>query len=99
MTKLKWHKVGTNDNGNGKYETLNRKFRIMLNTETGLWQLLQLDSENEYQWCQSYGLLRDAKSGAQWIVNQARTKATYLEIDAMDENGDFADSNLDAYCK
>jgi len=54
----------------GLYQTGNQQFQIMFNNESGLWQLLQLDSENDYEWCQSYALLRDAKQGAQWIVTQ-----------------------------
>jgi hypothetical protein len=82
MKTITWHKVGTNGNGNGLYESVNRKFRCMFNECTNLWQLLQLDDEGEYQWCQSYGLLRDAKKGAQWIATQERQANQLNAFDA-----------------
>ena len=51
----------------GTYETADAAFRITFNNEVGMWMLLQLDAEGQYQWCQSYCTLRDAKQGAQWI--------------------------------
>ena len=54
----------------GYYQTGNREFQIMFNNMTGQWQLLSLDAEGDYQWCQSYALLKDAKMGAAWIVRR-----------------------------
>ena len=86
MSKLTWHKGGTNGTGNGVYETSNRKFRCMFNYETGLWQLLTLDEDNGYEWAQSYGLLRDAKEGAEWCAKQEREQRQLDAFAAYHEN-------------
>ena len=65
MTTLNWIKAGI-----GYYETTNRQFRAFRH-ENGLWLLMQRNDETNgnWDWCQSYGLLRDAKTGAQEITN------------------------------
>lgn len=85
MKAITWHKVGTNGNGNGLYQSVDRKFRIvMFNNMTGRWHLLQLaDTEfSDYDWCQSFALLRDAKQGAALIQQRHQ-----VGMDAMQCSG------------
>lgn len=65
---MNWNKSGT-----GTYETSDRQFQVRTNEDRTSWMLLRRndDTVGNWDWCQSYGLMRDAKEGAQWIADNS----------------------------
>jgi len=63
-----WNKVGT-----GTYETGDRQFQAQRREDDGFWMLLQRNDDviGNWEWCQTYNLLRDAKAGAKWIAENS----------------------------
>jgi hypothetical protein len=66
---LKWHKVQT-----GVYETTDRKYRAFIvyneyNNDEAEWRLMTLidPAYNDYEWCQTFNLLRECKEAADMI--------------------------------
>ena len=54
------------------YLSKSGRIRIAKHSEIGMWDLFEMDSEGNWQWCQRYTLLKDAKEGADWLEEQRR---------------------------